>query len=1568
MYFTHFVYDRGGFQDANGTRYEVVEQSKREASGYGWASFKVDGVTYLQTKPWLEYDSIDDYLTAVGLTYVSGGTGGTVTAISVTYSNVTSGLTATNVQDAIDENDARLDALEALDLDPSVITDNADGTYVHDDGQGTTVDIVTDKVFDFAPTTAYLANEVVVESGQLYRRIADGTSGATFDAAEQANWLPLQSVAVSHKVDLWAAATDYEAGEVVIQNGELYRRIADGTSGATFDAAEEANWTLLATIAFQGATTAADGAIGDVPAPLTDQQNKVLRGDGAWGDLIPSWAATTAYEPNDVVYDPATSEIFRRTAAGTSGATFDAAEKALWTQMSWKDDTPTVQHISAAHTAASGELIFADNTGGVFTVTLPATPEDGDKVTVVDSAGGFATANQVTVSGNGNNINGAAGTKGLRAPYSINEFVYDATAGTWVLGVENEKAAIPVEASTTAAAGEEGLVPQPPQDSQNQFLRGDATFGSSVPSWVTATNYEVGDVVRDPATGEVWFANVAHTAGATFDNSNTEKDQWTRLSQTFNAIEYVVADPAPAVPNTAYWADTTAIGAFTITLPNLGLKDGDFVVIHDQATFDVNNLTVGRAGNTIDTFAADLVLDQRGQTVWLVWDSALSTWINILPNGLANIEVFTGAATTGDVGVKGLVPKPADNEQNQFLRGDATFGTSIPAWAAGVDYEVDDVVYDAATGEIFKANTAHTSAGTFTGLVKDSWDRLSPAINSLEVSAAAATMEANRAYLVDTSGSAFTLTMPSLGLKDGDFILIHDQAGSFGTNNLTVGNGGANIEGAGTDYVLDQDNQSALLVFDTATGWHDFLAGASASVMTGATTSAAGTAGTVPAPAQDEQNQYFTGGGTYEPSIPAHVAAKDYEVGDIVRDSATGEIFVANTAHTSIALTGTERDNWDRLSSHYGSVELVNAAANAEVGKAYLADTSGGAFTLTLPSLGLKDGDVIYVHDQLNSFSTNNLTIARNGNTIDGAAADLVLSVDGDSAYLVFDSANGWFNLIPSPLAATTMTGATTAAAGTGGSAPQPPVDTQNKPLFGDATYKEIIPAWTGPGTQYETGDIFREPNTNEIYRASVPFVSSAAFAADLGNVLQLSWQGPSFNTVSVAGGDSVDGEPSIIFVDTSGGAFQRDLPNGLTNNAWLIYVDTESSFATNNLTIDGNGNTINGAAGPYVASNDNGVITCFWDAVASDWVVSEGGGAVAMSGATTSAAGTGGTVPAPAQDQQHKVLTGGASWQSNIPEWQAATDYEVGDVVLVPGALGQMVNAFRCTTAHTSTASPIPIAELEANWRNIAGGNFQSHTFAVNGATGSISKENVQNRDYFISGDTTGGATDLTLPALDGWGYLSGSAVYVVDAAAAGSFATQTFTVSPNGGDLINGANASVNLTTDGGAYVFIPAFDSSASPIGWIFKEIGGGSSTGAQPEIPDFAAATAYTVGDVVKDNGVVYQRTSTGTSGGTLAADIANWASLTGARSFSFDGTTSWGAAAAGEYTLTVDVSAILNVTHVATVEVRNAAGEVVDVDTAVVGTNVTLQVPETPDQRFAGTAIVVTGSTSAAVGV
>ena len=90
---------------------------------------------------------------------------------------------------------------------------------------------------------------------------------------------------------------------------------------------------------------------------------------------------------------------------------------------------------------------------------------------------------------------------------------------------------------------------------------------------------------------------------------------------------------------------------------------------------------------------------------------------------------------------------------------------------------------------------------------------------------------------------------------------------------------------------------------------------------------------------------------------------------------------------------------------------LKTGAYTAVAGDGVMVDTDSSAITITLPiSSGPPSlGDFVRVLDATGNAATNNITVARNGNNIQGAAADLTIATARAAIGLVYvNAAQGW--------------------------------------------------------------------------------------------------------------------------------------------------------------------------------------------------------------------------------------------------------------------------------------------------------------------------------------------------------------------------------------------------------------------------------------------------------------------------------------------------------------------------------------------------------------------------------
>jgi hypothetical protein len=90
----------------------------------------------------------------------------------------------------------------------------------------------------------------------------------------------------------------------------------------------------------------------------------------------------------------------------------------------------TSANITTNTTVVSWTQNFVFTSNGAITVTLPASPSNGDRVRVIDADYGSAGTN-ITVARNGNKINNVADDIYIDINGAAVEFVYNTTAGNW---------------------------------------------------------------------------------------------------------------------------------------------------------------------------------------------------------------------------------------------------------------------------------------------------------------------------------------------------------------------------------------------------------------------------------------------------------------------------------------------------------------------------------------------------------------------------------------------------------------------------------------------------------------------------------------------------------------------------------------------------------------------------------------------------------------------------------------------------------------------------------------------------------------------------------------------------------------------------------------------------------------------------------------------------------------------------------------------------------------------------------------------------------------------------------
>ena len=189
----------------------------------------------------------------------------------------------------------------------------------------------------------------------------------------------------------------------------------------------------------------------------------------------------------------------------------------------------------------------------------------------------------------------------------------------------------------------------------------------------------------------------------------------------------------------------------------------------------------------------------------------------------AQIKAGTISSNTDvlELGSSAVVAGTKLDLNGQELILDADADTSITAdtddqidirIAGADDFQFSANAMNVLSGSTLTIDSGATIAnsGTATGFGTVAWQ---------SVVTGATTMVAGRGYFVNTTSSAFTMTLPS-SASIGDTIAIIDYAGTFDSNTCTIGRNSHKIQGASADMTVTTERAAFRLVYVDATqGW-----------------------------------------------------------------------------------------------------------------------------------------------------------------------------------------------------------------------------------------------------------------------------------------------------------------------------------------------------------------------------------------------------------------------------------------------------------------------------------------------------------------------------------------------------------------------------------------------------------------------------------------------------------------------------------------------------------------------------------------------------------------------------
>ena len=332
--------------------------------------------------------------------------------------------------------------------------------------------------------------------------------------------------------------------------------------------------------------------------------------------------------------------------------------------------------------------------------------------------------------------------------------------------------------------------------------------GENSGTWGQITNTNL--LILEQAIGGYSSVALNATTGATLTYSNgalsNGKDAVIKLTGTITTSVNVVI---PDSVEKTYIIENATSGSFAVTVKTssgtgvtwsatdkgkkMVYSDGTNVV--DTAFTEVSSDYSPQLSGILDTNGNDIIIDNGGA----IEDDSNNEYVKFVKTATAVNEVsVTNAAASGapeisatgddtDIDLK-LTPKGSGNlvfDGIKFPNADGTVDQILTTNGSGVLSFVDN------------------SGGT-------SWQA---------VKTTGFTGAAGEGYFCDTTGGAFTATLPAGTL--GDEISFIDYAGTFDTNNLTIApNGAEKIQGSAASLTVSVERAGLTLVYTDGTqGW-----------------------------------------------------------------------------------------------------------------------------------------------------------------------------------------------------------------------------------------------------------------------------------------------------------------------------------------------------------------------------------------------------------------------------------------------------------------------------------------------------------------------------------------------------------------------------------------------------------------------------------------------------------------------------------------------------------------------------------------------------------------------------
>jgi hypothetical protein len=308
--------------------------------------------------------------------------------------------------------------------------------------------------------------------------------------------------------------------------------------------------------------------------------------------------------------------------------------------------------------------------------------------------------------------------------------------------------------------------------------------GENAGTWGTKTNTNL-DIIQQAVAGYVAQAvtDSGTTTLAITDGSTSTSVARNMVIKLTGALTGTSTVTVPDSVEKLYIVENATTGSQTVTFKTVSGTGVNFTSTGYKFLFsdgtNINEITLASPPGGSDT----QIQFNSGGTAF--GGSANLTW-----DGTNVVIGATGALRLGDT----------TGGEYVGLKAPGTVSSSVTFTLPGADGSADEFLKTDGSGNL---TFAAVSGGT-------SWQA---------VKTTGFTAVAGEGYFCDTSSAGFTATLPATPTL-GDEVTFVDYAGTFDTNNLTVGRNSENIQGSAADLTVSVERAGLTLVYSGATqGW-----------------------------------------------------------------------------------------------------------------------------------------------------------------------------------------------------------------------------------------------------------------------------------------------------------------------------------------------------------------------------------------------------------------------------------------------------------------------------------------------------------------------------------------------------------------------------------------------------------------------------------------------------------------------------------------------------------------------------------------------------------------------------